>query len=239
MLCPLRVDIELPNSLFPRHPTCQGPINHRSSSFSPASPAQLVNNDSNMVVHVWADIAQEDSGKDRDSSESNANIIHPGIGCSEGLLSSVNDIIPDCKIAIDTWKILDLFGKRSTGENDGILDGSAVKNTMLDKRGGNLELQLWDYLAVENVVVGRVPDGASNDTDGESESGDGRDEVVGTDNSGDDGSWNNDSADTETSNDEDWVDSVEVVRSCDGHGTAAYCHHDGRDDHEGLHALED
>lgn len=54
-----------------------------------------------------------------------------------------------------------------------------------------------------HVIVDGITHSTSNDTDGESESGDGSDKIVWADNGCDDGSWDDDSTDAEAADDED------------------------------------
>jgi len=97
----------------------------------------------------------------------------------------------------------------------------------------NVELQSWDKLIIEDVVVSRIPDGTSNDSDGQCKSRDGCDEIVGTDNSRNDRCWDNDSTDPKPSYDKNSIHGIQVVESGSGKSSTPSSHHDTRANHQG------
>lgn len=73
-----------------------------------------------------------------------------------------------------------------------------------------------DKLVEKDVVVDAVADGATNNTDGEGEGGDGGDEVVGANDGCDDGGRDDDAADPQAGKDKEAPELVEVVDAADG-----------------------
>jgi len=86
----------------------------------------------------------------------------------------------------------------------------------------------------EDVVVDGVADGTADDPDGEGQCRYGGDEIVGANDGGDDGRWDDDSADTETTDDEKRPRDVDVFAGQTCHGASACCHEDAAHDHQFL-----
>lgn len=96
----------------------------------------------------------------------------------------------------------------------------------------NPELQCRNELVVEDVVVSGVTNSSTDDTDSQSESSDGGNEIVRTDDGRDNRGGNDDSTNTETGNDENSINGVQVVQSGCCKSSASRSHHYAGTDHQ-------
>lgn len=84
-----------------------------------------MNNNSNMVIHVLADVSQEASSNDGDSPKRNGSIVHIRVSFREGNLTRMDDVVPCGYVAIDAGEIKDLVDQRGTSKSCCFEDGSA------------------------------------------------------------------------------------------------------------------
>lgn len=191
-----------------------------------------MHDDSNVIVHVLANVTQEHTCNDRNSTECDTYVVYIWICICETLLARYDDVVPDREIAIDTRHVLNFVDKTCASELSNFSDDGDIKDIMSETCEGDFEGELGNEFIQENVVIGGVSNGASDDTNGEREGCNGCDQIVWADNGGDDGSRYDDSTDAEASDNEDTVDSLDVVQICYSKCTTSSCHHAGRDDHE-------
>ena len=114
-------------------------------------------------------------------------------------------------VARDTWDELHFLDERGAREDDGLLDVGGVCDADADHCAADVLDCVGHEFGNEDVVVGAVADGATDDSDRESEGADGGDEVVGANDCGYDGRWDDDAARAKTAQDKEEPEGVHVV----------------------------
>ena len=132
-----------------------------------------------MIVHVFVDVPQEARRDDADPTKRNADQIHPPVALGKRHLSRAHDDRVRRLVARDARYQLDVVEEGGAGEGDGRDDGFGVRDAELEFHGpADVVDCVVGELGDEDVVVGRVADGAADDADGEGEGCDGGDEVL-------------------------------------------------------------
>lgn len=176
-----------------------------------------------MVIHVVLNITQEASCNDTDSTEGDAGVVDIHIASRISLLTSQDDHVVGSLVGANSGDGLQEGQEGSSGVGDGIRDVSGIGDTELKLHDATDVLDgIGDELGDEDVVIDAVSDGTTNDTNGERECSDGGNEVVGADDGGHDGSWDNNAADAEAGKDEDPPKFVEIEPIRHRESSAAY-----------------
>ena len=132
-----------------------------------------------MVIHILVNIAQKARRNDTDSPKRNTRQVHPLVALSKRNLTRCNHHGVCGVITLDARDELEILEQRGSGELDGFADVGRVFDTELERHGAaDVVFGVGDEFVDEDVVVGGVTDGATNDTDGEGESCDGGDEIL-------------------------------------------------------------
>lgn len=156
-----------------------------------------------MIGHVLLDITQEARCQDRNNSESDADIVNPLIGLGIRKLAGHDNHFIRCLIASNSGDLLDLSQQRSAGEFYDFRDSLDAGDVKLGHHNAaNVVLCQRHKLGHEDIIVDGVADTATHDADGQSESGNGGNQVIGADDSGDNRSGNNNATNPKTSQDE-------------------------------------
>jgi len=191
-----------------------------------------MHNHSNVVIHILVNIPQENTRDDTDGTKRNARQIHILIALSISNLARQYDhfvrglIARDARDGLESWE--QTGGGVSNGFNDigGICDAD-FHHGAADVFGG-----IGDEFVDENVIVHGISDASANDADGQGKGSDRGDDIVGTDDGRHNRSRNHDATDSETAENEETPESVEIVSVGYCKGTAASSHEDGRDDQQ-------
>lgn len=101
--------------------------------------------------------------------------------------------------------------------------------------GSILRAERWAHV-VEDVVVRRIPDRATDVAHAQSDGGDGGDELSRANDLGNDAAGDDDAANAERCESHDDIHGADVVRVADGDGAAESGHHGGSHDHDGFDA---
>ena len=220
-------------SLLPLHPL---PLWQQSSlrTIHPPSCTPFfsdLHNNRHMIIHVLIDIAQKARRNNTHPAKRKADQVHPPVALRIRNLAGSHDNLPRCVIARDTGYQLYFFEEGGTGEGDGGLNGFWAGDAEFELHGAaDVVDGVGDEFGDEDVVIGRVADGATNDADGKGECCDGRDEVlrgvsgvehgggmckdetyVRANDGGDDGSWYDDAPNSKTGEDQKTPGSVERI----------------------------
>lgn len=135
-------------------------------------------------------------------------------------------------IAVDTRKVEKVVDEGCACQLRNLGDDGRIIDLIMEAGSCDSDSELRDEFVVEDVVVGCVSNGSTNDTDSECQSCDRGNQVVWTDDRRDNRGGNNDSTDAKTGDDKNTVDCVEIIDSCSSKSTAASSHHDRRADHK-------
>lgn len=186
-----------------------------------------------MVIHVLADISQEAGGDNTDRTKRDTGIVDVLVCASVSDLSSGDNQLLGAWYTLDTLELTNLLQKRSTSKRDGLGDDRNAGDVELEDHSTSDVLDGERYkLVVEDVVVDAVSDRSTNDTNGQSQGSDSRNKVIRADNGRDDRSWNDDTTNSETSDDEDTPEDIEIVDCGNGESTAASSHQNGGTNHQ-------
>lgn len=191
-----------------------------------------LHDDGHMIVHVLIDIAQEARRDDAHPAKRDADQIDILVALGKGHLPGSHDDFPRCLVARDAGDQSDFVEEGGAREGDGRHDGLWVRDAEFEFHGAtNVVDCIGGEFGDEDVVVGCVADGAADDADGQGEGCDGGDQVlkgrvscgermeygngvetyVWANDGRDDGSWDDDAADSETGEDKETPGSVERV----------------------------
>ena len=139
-----------------------------------------------VVVHVFRDVAQETRRDDGHRTKGNTGIVDIGVRVSICFLAGKHKCVPDCDVSIDTGQVQDVLDKGSTSESPDFRDDSHVVDLVVDSSDHELFGELGNELVVEDVVVSRVADSSTNDSNSQSERCDCGNEIVRADDGCDD-----------------------------------------------------
>lgn len=157
-----------------------------------------------MVIHVLVNIPQKARRNDTHTTECNACQVHILVTLGVCQLTRRNHHIVRGLVASNARDRLQLRQQARGRECDGVADVSGVCNAELELHGATDVLDcVGDEFLDEDIVIGGIADSAADDANGESKRSDSGNEVVGADDGCHDGSWNNDAADAEASEDEE------------------------------------
>lgn len=132
-----------------------------------------------MVSHVLGDIAQEARSQDGDDSKGNADIVHPLVGFNVGDLAGRDHHCVCGLVTSDAGNQFEFVQQRSTRELDCIGDQRHAGDVELSHHhAADVVLRQRDELGDEDVVVDTVADAAAYNANGQSESGDGGNEIL-------------------------------------------------------------
>ncbi|EPE05084.1 hypothetical protein F503_03689 [Ophiostoma piceae UAMH 11346] len=189
-----------------------------------------------MVVHVHADVVHEKTGNHGDDAEADAAIVHIGIRLGIGFLAGSNDsAVKGAVGAADAGQVSNGLGAGLCREDDHIGDEASD----IDRRGigvGRQRLELRQTCADElvfevrhelrgkDVVVHGIAEGAADNAHGESQRRGRGDEVLRTDDHGDERCGHDNTADAKAGNGKHDIDGTHVVDARGGEGAAAGRH---------------
>jgi len=193
-----------------------------------------MNNNGNMIIHILANIFQKQTRDNSHRPKCNTHIINIRIRLRVRQLACKHNVIPNRHIPINLRQLQDLVKQTGAREFDCLGNSRDIKDVVFDKCDSDAFTQFGHEFVVEDVVVGCVADYAADDTDCEGEGGDSGDEVIRTDDRGDDWGWDYDTSNPEAGDDEDAVHGLYVVDSSGGESAAAGCHHARGNEHEGT-----
>ena len=132
-----------------------------------------------MIIHILIDIAQKARRNNTHPAKRNADQVHPPVALRICNLPRFHDNLPRRVIARDTGYQLDFFEEGGASEGDGGFNGFWAGDAEFKLHGAaDVVDGVGDEFGDEDVVIGRVADGATNDADGKGECCDGRDEVL-------------------------------------------------------------
>lgn len=176
-----------------------------------------MHDDSNVIVHVLGDIAQEASGDNGNGAKGNGGEINILVTLGKGHLAGRDDNLVRRLVFPDAGDESQALEQAGAGQLDGFGDVGDVFDAELVHHGAaDVVFGVGDEFVDEDVVIDRVADDAADDADGEGEGGDGGDEVVRADDGGDDGGGDDDATNAEAGEDEEAPELVEVVGLCNG-----------------------
>lgn len=118
-----------------------------------------------MVCHVLGDIAQETGCQDGDHSKRNTNIIYPLVGFSICKLTRTDDHLICGLVPSNARNQLDFIQQRSTGKLNDPLNSLRIGDVEFrDHDTPNIMRCRRNKLGDEDVVVDRVANPTTNDT---------------------------------------------------------------------------
>lgn len=194
-----------------------------------------------MIIHILIDIPQKARSHHTNSPKRNTRQIHPLVALGKRRLARRHHHAIRRLVALDAGDKLELVEQGRAGEGDGFADEGGVFDAQVQGHGAaDVVFGVGDKFVDEDVVVGRVADGAADDADGEGEGRDGGDEVlwgglvkqdfggpwfggtyVWADDGGDDRGWNDNTANADAGKNEKTPDLVEIVDAGDGEASAS------------------
>ena len=195
--------------------------------------SKLMYNNCNMIIHILANIPKAKTRKDSNSSKRNTGVVNERVSRCIRFLSSKHKSVPFRQIAIYTRQEEDILNKRRACQLRNVSDYRCIEDPILHGSNDDILRQDRDELVVENIIIGGIPNRTTNNTNSKRERRNRSNEIIRTNDSGDNGSWDDDASDTKTGDDEDSIDGVKVVEAGGSEGSAASSHHARRDDHEG------
>ena len=176
-----------------------------------------------VIIHVLTDIPQEASRNNTHSPECDAGQVDILVTLRVRNLTRRNYNRIRSLILPDSRNQLQILKETRTRQGDRLSDIRLVLDPEFEHhRATNVVRSHGDELVEEDVVVDAVADGTANDADGEGESGDGGDEVIWANDGCDDGGGNDDAADSETCENKEAPELIEVVNATNSEGSAAW-----------------
>lgn len=127
-----------------------------------------MHHNSDVIIHVLGDIAQEQTADDADDTKSNADEVDVLVRLSECELAPFDDHLLRTWNALDAWEFSNLVQESSTGELDGLCDDLCVEDVEFGDHvvadvflGGVHKLLVKDWeqmlvLSIQAESVGRT-----------------------------------------------------------------------------------
>ena len=193
----------------------------------------LLHDNRDVVVHVLVDVSEEAGCNDGDTTEGDRYKIDVLVRLGVGDLARGDDHVVGLLAAGDSGDEFEVVEQGSGGQFDGFGDKADVGDAEFKDHGATDVLDgVGLELLGEDVVVDGVADGAADDADGQSQSGHGGDQVIRADDGSHDGCWDDNAADTDTSQDQETPEGSQVVDTSDGQAATAGGHKDRGHNHQ-------
>ena len=174
-----------------------------------------------VTVHVLCNVFQEHTRDDGSAAESDGRIPHDRVRHCECL--------PSCKVngikfvlAVDLRVFQDVLVRVGADERGYFKDLIVVVDAGSCDHGTEVNAGVVGETFLEDVIVDCITDRASDDPDSKCQSSRSGDQVVGTDYCNNDLIWDDDSSDSQGSETERGVDTVDIIGFGDRHSTSAY-----------------
>lgn len=135
-----------------------------------------MHNNSHIIIHVIANIFQEQRSDDANPSKPNTSVIHPLVALGIGDPPRSDDRVVGGFVACDAGDVAEFVEEGRACEFDGFGDVGCVGDVeFCEHDAADVVCGAGDEFGDEDVVVDCVADAAADDADGEGEGGDGGD----------------------------------------------------------------